>query len=44
MAQVHSIEHFVGGARVQGRSGRTAPVYNPAIGQVVGIVTRAFGI
>ncbi|WP_264048224.1 CoA-acylating methylmalonate-semialdehyde dehydrogenase [Methylobacterium flocculans] len=41
MAQVHSIEHFVGGARVQGRSGRTAPVFNPATGEQTGTVALA---
>ena len=28
-----TIPHFIGGARVQGRSGRTAPVFNPALGE-----------
>ncbi|GJD42568.1 Putative 3-oxopropanoate dehydrogenase [Methylobacterium cerastii] len=41
MAQVHSIEHFVGGARVTGRSGRTAPVFNPATGEQTGAVALA---
>ena len=35
------IPHFIGGKRVPGRSGRTAPVYNPATGEVSGQVPLA---
>ncbi len=30
-----AIEHFIGGSRIAGESGRTAPVYNPATGEHV---------
>ena len=36
-----SISHFVNGAAVAGRSGRDAPVYNPATGEVSGRVPLA---
>lgn len=35
------IQHFVGGRRVAGTSGRTAPVYNPATGEQTGTVALA---
>ena len=35
------IPHHIGGARVEGSSGRTSPVYNPATGEVTGSVTLA---
>ncbi|MQT12407.1 CoA-acylating methylmalonate-semialdehyde dehydrogenase [Segnochrobactrum spirostomi] len=35
------IQHFVGGRRVAGTSGRTAPVYNPATGEQTGSVALA---
>ncbi|AMB46678.1 CoA-acylating methylmalonate-semialdehyde dehydrogenase [Methylobacterium sp. AMS5] len=38
-----AIPHFIDGARVPGRSGRTAPVYNPATGEETGAVALASG-
>src|SRR5687768_7484615 len=35
------IQHFIGGKLVPGRSGRTAPVYNPATGEQSGTVPLA---
>ena len=35
------IPHFIDGARAPGRSGRTAPVYNPATGEETGAVALA---
>ena len=35
------INHFIGGKQVAGRSGRKAPVYNPATGEVAAEVTLA---
>jgi malonate-semialdehyde dehydrogenase (acetylating) / methylmalonate-semialdehyde dehydrogenase len=35
------IQHFMGGCRVNGRSGRFAPVYNPATGEQAGQVPLA---
>ncbi|HMG49687.1 MAG TPA: aldehyde dehydrogenase family protein, partial [Inquilinus sp.] len=35
------IHHFIGGRRVPGSSGRTAPVFNPATGQQSGTVALA---
>ena len=35
------IEHYIDGARVAGRSGRTADVFNPAVGEVAGRVPLA---
>ena len=35
------IPHFIGGKPVSGRSGRTAPVYNPATGEESGVVPLA---
>ncbi|MBV8578098.1 MAG: CoA-acylating methylmalonate-semialdehyde dehydrogenase [Acetobacteraceae bacterium] len=35
------IQHFIGGRRVNGRSGRFAPVYNPATGEQAGQVPLA---
>ena len=35
------IPHFVNGTRVSGRSGRTAPVFNPATGEETGAVALA---
>ena len=35
------IPHFIDGARASGRSGRTAPVYNPATGEETGAVALA---
>ncbi len=35
------IPHFIDGARVPGRSGRTAPVFNPATGEQTGAVALA---
>ena len=31
---MHTIPHYIDGARVEGTSGRTADVYNPATGEV----------
>lgn len=39
--QVEQIDHFVGGRRVAGRSGRTAPVYDPATGVLTAEVALA---
>src|SRR6266851_4488483 len=36
-----NIPHFIGGARVSGRSGRTAPVFNPATGEQTGSLALA---
>jgi malonate-semialdehyde dehydrogenase (acetylating) / methylmalonate-semialdehyde dehydrogenase len=36
-----AIQHFIGGKLVPGRSGRTAPVYNPATGEQSGTVPLA---
>ncbi|MEP6944023.1 MAG: CoA-acylating methylmalonate-semialdehyde dehydrogenase [Betaproteobacteria bacterium] len=36
-----TIPHFIGGARVEGRSGRTSPVFNPALGEQTGNVHLA---
>ncbi|ACA15665.1 methylmalonate-semialdehyde dehydrogenase [Methylobacterium sp. 4-46] len=38
---ISPIDHFVNGARVPGRSGRTAPVFNPATGEQTGAVALA---
>jgi malonate-semialdehyde dehydrogenase (acetylating)/methylmalonate-semialdehyde dehydrogenase len=35
------IQHFIGGKFVPGRSGRTAPVFNPATGEQQGVVPLA---
>ncbi len=35
------VPHFIGGERVPGRSGRAAPVYDPATGEVTGQVPLA---
>ena len=35
------ISHFIDGKRVRGRSGRTAPVFNPATGQQAALVHLA---
>jgi malonate-semialdehyde dehydrogenase (acetylating) / methylmalonate-semialdehyde dehydrogenase len=35
------IQHFIGGKPVPGRSGRTAPVYDPATGEQTGLVPLA---
>ena len=35
------IHHFVGGRQVPGRSERKANVYNPATGEVTGLVSLA---
>src|SRR4051812_28877518 len=35
------INHWIGGARVAGESGRTGPVYNPATGRQTGAVDLA---
>jgi malonate-semialdehyde dehydrogenase (acetylating) / methylmalonate-semialdehyde dehydrogenase len=39
--QVSPINHWIGGKRVAGRSGRTGPVYNPATGRQTGAVDFA---
>src|SRR5438270_4424427 len=39
--QVAAINHWIGGKRVPGRSGRTGPVYNPATGEQTGAVDFA---
>src|SRR5881227_2139993 len=39
--QVAAINHWIGGKRVPGRSGRTGPVYNPATGAQTGAVDFA---
>ena len=31
-AKLEQLGHYIGGQRVAGRSGRSAPVYNPALG------------
>src|SRR5437763_13530762 len=36
-----NITHFIGGQRVHGRSGRTAPVHNPASGEQSGTIALA---
>jgi malonate-semialdehyde dehydrogenase (acetylating) / methylmalonate-semialdehyde dehydrogenase len=36
-----TIPHFIGGVRVEGRSGRTAPVFNPALGEQAASVSLA---
>ncbi|NGM37239.1 aldehyde dehydrogenase family protein, partial [Methylobacterium sp. DB0501] len=36
-----TIGHFVGGSQIPGRSGRTAPVFNPATGEQSGTVALA---
>lgn len=41
MVEVSQIGHFLNGARVAGRSGRTAPVFNPATGEQTGAVALA---
>ena len=34
-AQVkQTLHHYIGGQKVQGKSGRFSPIYNPAIGEV----------
>src|SRR5437879_6329022 len=38
---VKAINHWIGGKRVAGTSGRSGPVYNPAIGQQTGAVDFA---
>src|SRR5262245_5406621 len=38
---VTPIDHWIGGARVSGTSGRTAPVHNPATGEQTGEVPLA---
>src|SRR5256886_10614777 len=35
---VKRISHWIGGRLVEGRSGRSGPVYNPALGQQTGVV------
>src|SRR3954470_13202253 len=35
------IQHYIGGQRVHGRSGRTQPVFNPATGEQTGAVALA---
>ncbi|ACL57490.1 CoA-acylating methylmalonate-semialdehyde dehydrogenase [Methylobacterium nodulans] len=37
------IDHFIGGRRLAGRSGRSAPVFNPATGEQTGAVALADG-
>ena len=39
--RVASINHWIGGKRVAGRSGRNGPVYNPATGKQTGAVDFA---
>src|SRR5207237_6246873 len=39
--QVKRISHWIGGRHVQGQSGRSGPVYNPAIGRQTGAVDFA---
>ena len=39
--QLKTIGHWIGGERVQGSSGRTGPVYNPASGEQTGEVSFA---
>jgi len=38
---VKRISHWIGGRLVEGRSGRSGPVYNPALGQQTGAVDFA---
>jgi malonate-semialdehyde dehydrogenase (acetylating) / methylmalonate-semialdehyde dehydrogenase len=40
-AAVKPINHWIGGATYEGRSGRTGPVYNPATGEQTGAVDFA---
>jgi malonate-semialdehyde dehydrogenase (acetylating)/methylmalonate-semialdehyde dehydrogenase len=40
-AQVKRISHWIGGALVEGASGRSGPVYNPATGEQTGAVDFA---
>lgn len=40
-ATVPGIPHFVSGGRASGRSGRPAPVFNPATGEQSGTVSLA---
>src|SRR2546423_176140 len=40
-SDISSINHWIGGKRVAGRSGRTSPVYNPAVGVQTGAVDLA---
>ena len=42
-AKIEKIGHFVDGKRAAGRSGRTAPVYNPALGVATTEVALASG-
>src|ERR671933_885456 len=39
--EITPINHWIGGKRVAGQSGRTRPVYNPATGQQTGAVDFA---
>ncbi len=43
IARLERIGHFIGGHRVEGRSGRSAPVYNPAFGVAATEVALASG-
>ncbi|MGE0008954.1 MAG: CoA-acylating methylmalonate-semialdehyde dehydrogenase [Parvibaculaceae bacterium] len=38
---VKSIPHYIGGRRVEGRSGRSSPVFNPATGEETGSLALA---
>ena len=38
---METIGHFIGGKRVAGTSGRTAKVFNPATGEVIGTVAMS---
>jgi malonate-semialdehyde dehydrogenase (acetylating) / methylmalonate-semialdehyde dehydrogenase len=40
-ADVTAINHWIGGAAVPGTSGRSGPVYNPALGRQTGVVDFA---
>ena len=39
--EIKPISHWIGGRTVKGRSGRTGPVYNPALGRQTGAVDFA---
>lgn len=41
LEETRTIDHWVGGARTPGTSGRTSPVYDPATGRVTAHVTLA---
>src|SRR2546422_976712 len=40
-SEIQPINHWIGGKRVPGESGRSGPVYNPALGRQTGVVDFA---